>query len=131
LSVDNPFKDASNLLIFELAYTVSPYEHLVLFQALNNEPAGVLINYNAPADGFYVFDFVTTLNHVGPYQPLRLVFRNVTNDDIQDQKFNKDEGHIVFVSKGVKAGPNIFFLGEGDGEWTFHSVEISQFVVGS
>jgi hypothetical protein len=132
LSVASPVKDANNYLKLVLARQVSAIENLAAFE--DEYPVGspgVLVLFNAPADGYYVFDLTTTLPIAFPSSPVTLKFTGLTNGDNQQQTFSKDEGHVIFISEGFKAGPNLVFIGGDRAYWNFYSIDISQFKVSS
>jgi hypothetical protein len=133
MSVGNPVKDANDFLKFVLPWQVSPLENLASFQDVSKVgQSGVFIFFNAPSDGFYVLDFVTDLYTAFPSSPVTLNLTGYMDNESQNQTLTKNGvQHIIFVSKQVKTGLNWYFLSGVKTDWIFHSVDISQFVVGS
>ena len=133
LSVAAPVKDGNNFLKFNLPSQVSPNQNSAFFEPLggNLPDNGVIVTFNAPASGYYVFDFSTQLYQTSPNSPVTMTFKGIFNPEFQEQKIYNDDGHTIFITKEVKAGPNFFFLGGSKATWNFYSVDISQFKTGN
>jgi len=126
LSVANA-ASGGNLLKFNLVDQVSPSENKALF-AKRGSDVGLLIGFNAPSDGTYIFDFSAEVFDVGPGEsPKTLHFYGLFNPTDQTQKIvtKPKDSHVIVVVQGVKAGGGYYFV-NFDTAWEFYSVNISQ-----
>lgn len=106
-------------LVFDFPESISAHENTALFSP--DERARLKVFFNAPAPGWYVFDYTLDV-----YSDLNLKFMKFA-DDQQERlvKYGKGQ-HQIFVTQITKPGWQLIFLQPVKGVWTFHRVEISQ-----
>ena len=131
LSVGSPV-NGSGSLKFNLAGQVSPKENAAFFQkSQGNSESGVLVAFNAPSAGTYIFDFSTTTYEASSGSPVAFHFKGIFNLTDQQVSVAKDDGHLIFLTKDMTAGWNYMFLTGEKASWEFYSVDITQFKIGS
>lgn len=125
LDVRNSFVEGKAKLGFDLAAEVSSAENVVNFDSLayGFEPR-IRMFYNAPAPGFYVFDF-TVENRADFDKSASIIFQYFLVDS-QTKSLGKGVQHQIFVTEFKDVGWHIILL-ESKTSWNFYALEISQF----
>lgn len=125
LDVRNSFVEGKAKLIYNLAAQVSAADNKVDFDSLayGFEPY-LKIFYNAPAPGFYVFDF-TIENQASSDTSANIIFQHFLVDS-QTKALDKGMQHQIFVNEFKEAGWQMMVL-QSKTSWNFYGVEVSQF----
>ena len=123
LTVKDSAIDDKAFLVFDFAETVSSYENYASFSPNSNEPKAKIF-FNAPAAGWYAFDFYLDATSNDGTVPLKFIR---FFSDIQERSVNNGlNQHQIFVTEFKTAGWALVALSHSKGIWKFKNVEISQ-----